>query len=587
MGAPVMVVYVQEVVSGTSEFLGTRPTDKPVRTTTLAPPVTKQEQAMATSNVLMVFPRFNQNSFWSLQAACDIYGARCPAPPLGLITLAALLPREWNIRLVDRNAEALAPADLDWADMVMTGGMLPQRLDTLKIIELCQAHCKPVVVGGPDAMSSPETYAPADFLVLGEAEGIIDAFVDAWHSGARRGSFQGEKFKVNITLSPIPRFDLITVKHYLYVGVQFSRGCPFNCEFCDIIELYGRVPRSKTNQQMLAELQALYAAGYRGHVDFVDDNLIGNKKALKRFLPALEVWQNERGYPFMFSTEASINLADDSQLLDMMKRANFFAVFVGIESPDTKTLISAQKKQNTRRNLADSVHKIYAAGMMVLAGFIVGFDTEESGVAEGMIDCIEATSIPVCMVGLLTALPGTQLTRRLEKEGRLLPFQSMDSGDQCTAGLNFVPLRPRREILEDYKAVLLAVYRPGAYFERVRTFGRALRRPGHSVKLVPGLVARDLGTLLRVMWRMTIQRSDLRWHFWRIFVDIARYNPSALQVVVIQMVLYLHLGTFAGLVVDELERQIGDIDRELRPWPNTSLDEPIVIRSTAIRQAAD
>ena len=454
------------------------------------------------------------------------------------------------------------------------------------MIDLCQARGKPVVVGGPDAMSSPETYAQADFLVLGEAEGIIDAFVDAWKAGARHGRFQGEKFKVDITLSPIPRFDLITVKHYLYVGVQFSRGCPFNCEFCDIIELYGRVPRSKTNEQMLAELQALYDAGYRGHVDFVDDNLIGNKKALKRFLPALESWQAERGYPFMFSTEASINLADDTQLLDMMKRANFFAVFVGIESPDTKTLISAQKKQNTRRSLADSVHKIYAAGMMVLAGFIVGFDTEESGVAEGMIDCIEATSIPVCMIGLLTALPGTQLTRRLEKEGRLLPFQNMDGGDQCTSGLNFVPLRPRRDILEDYKAVLTAVYAPAAYFERVRTVGRELRRPSHRVKLLPRLIVRDLSTLLRVMWRMTIQRSDLRRHFWRTFFDIARHNPSALQVVVIQMVLYLHLGTFAGLVVRELDRQIGDIDRELRLSPNSSLDEPIDLSSAVVRLGA-
>ena len=211
-------------------------------------------------------------------------------------------------------------------------------------------------------------------------------------------------------------------KNYLYLGVQFSRGCPFMCEFCDIIELYGRVPRSKTPEQMLAELQVLYDMGYRGHVDFVDDNFIGNKKNIKKFLPILEQWQVERNHPFMFSTEASINLADDPALLRLMARANFFAVFVGIESPDTNTLNMAQKKQNTRRSLADSVHAIYASGMMVLAGFIVGFDTEESGVAQGMIDCIDATSIPVCTIGMLTALPGTQLTRRLEREGRLLPL---------------------------------------------------------------------------------------------------------------------------------------------------------------------
>ena len=198
---------------------------------------------------------------------------------------------------------------------------------------MAQAQGKPVVVGGPDAMSSPEVFEHADFLVLGEAEGIIEQFVEAWEAGERAGRFEAVKFKVDITTSPIPRFDLLDFSHYLFVGVQFSRGCPFNCEFCDIIELFGRVPRSKTIPQMLAELQALYDAGYRGHVDFVDDNFIGNKKAMKKFLPALEAWQKSTGYPFMFSTEASINLADDAELLDMMRRANFFAVFVGIESP--------------------------------------------------------------------------------------------------------------------------------------------------------------------------------------------------------------------------------------------------------------
>ncbi len=516
---------------------------------------------MTIPNVLMVFPRFNQNSFWNLQAACDVYGARCPAPPLGLMTLAALLPRHWHIRLVNRNAETLRPADLDWADMVMTGGMLPQRIDSLYVIELCQARGKPVVVGGPDAMSSPEVYAHADFLVIGEAEGIISEFIEAWESGARHGCFRGEKFKVDITASPIPRFDLIDFSHYLYIGVQFSRGCPFNCEFCDIIELFGRMPRSKTNAQMIAELQALHDAGYRGHVDFVDDNLIGNKKALKKFLPVLEAWQKETGYPFMFSTEASINLADDAELLDMMKRANFFAVFVGIESPDTETLISTRKKQNTRRSLAASVHKIHAAGMIVLGGFIIGFDAEKGGVAEGMIDCIEATSIPVCMIGLLTALPSTQLTRRLEKEGRLLSFNDMQSGDQCTAGLNFTTLRPRRDVLQDYKTVLEAVYRPAVYFGRVRKSGRMLRRADHRVTAHPSVSSRNRNALLRLMWRMTVQRSGLARHFWLTFIDIARYNPSALEPVVSQMALYLHLGTFAKFVVQEIDRQIAAIDR--------------------------
>src|SRR5258705_2162758 len=309
-----------------------------------------------TCNVLLVAPRFSGQSFWNFEAACEVYGARFPAPPLGLITVAALLPASWQCRLVKRNTEALRDADLDWADLVMTGGMLPQQPDTLQVIELAHRRGKPAVVGGPDVTSSPEVYVAADFRVLGEAEGVIDEFIEAWNSGQRSGFFEAEKFTVDIRRTPIPRFDLLTRSQYTYFGVQFARGCPFTCEFCDIIELYGRVPRVKTVAQMLAELDALYDAGYRGHLDFVDDNFIGNKKAVKAFLPHLIAWQKERGYPFEFSTEASINIADDEALLALMRAANFFTIFVGIESPDTDTLVSMQKKQNTRRSLVDSVH---------------------------------------------------------------------------------------------------------------------------------------------------------------------------------------------------------------------------------------
>jgi radical SAM superfamily enzyme YgiQ (UPF0313 family) len=240
--------------------------------------------------------------------------------------------------------------------------------------------------------------------------------------------------------------------------VQYSRGCPFTCEFCDIIELYGRVPRTKTNDQILAELQALYDHGYRGHVDFVDDNFIGNKKNLRTLLPQLKAWLEERDYPFEFSTEASINIADDDDLLQAMKDTNFFAIFVGIESPDPEALVQMKKKQNTRRNIAECVHKIYGYGMFITAGFIVGFDTEKVSMGQAMIDFIEETNIPVCMVGLLYALPGTQLTRRLAKEGRLHNGHDLmkveQAGDQCTLGCNFDTKRPLRDILVDYKAVL-------------------------------------------------------------------------------------------------------------------------------------
>lgn len=511
---------------------------------------------MARPNVLMVFPRFVENSFWSMKAACELWGAKCSAPPLGMITLAALLPSSWNLRLIDRNAEELTDANLAWADMVMTGGMLPQRADTFTIMSLVRRAGKPVVIGGPDPMSCPDAYAAADFRVLGEAEGLIDRFVEAWERGDRSGTFEAQKFSADVTSSPVPRFDLLTLSHYLYVGVQFSRGCPFTCEFCDIIELYGRVPRSKTNEQMIAELQALLDLGYRGHVDFVDDNLIGNKKALKRFLPVLAAWQAERGWPFAFSTEASLNLSDDPELLALMKACNFFVVFVGIESPDAETLLSTSKKQNTRRSIADSVHRIYEAGMFVIAGFIVGFDTESERTADEMVACIEATAIPIAMVGLLTALPNTRLRRRLESEGRLLPDPEEIPADQCFGGLNFVPTRPRIEILGDYKDILAKIYSPEAFFARVEHVGLAMRRPTYWIKIYPRVLLRDLKLLMKLLWTMTVRMPEMRGPFWRTMWKIARTNPRAFEFAAMIVVMYLHLGPFAKVVMAALDQRI-------------------------------
>jgi radical SAM superfamily enzyme YgiQ (UPF0313 family) len=519
--------------------------------------------------VLLVCPRFQGQSFWNLTATCEVYGASIPAPPLGLITVAALLPPIWECRLINRNCEELADTDLDWADMVMTGGMLPQQPDTLTVIGLAQARGKPAIVGGPDATSSPEAYAQADFRVLGEAEGVIDAFVDAWNAGSRKGLFVAEKFKIDVTTTPIPRYDLLKPGHYLYYGVQFSRGCPFTCEFCDIIELYGRLPRVKTVEQILGELEALYRRGYRGHVDFVDDNFIGNKKAVKSLLPHLIAWQQERGYPFEFSTEASVNLADDDELLALMGAANFFMVFVGIESPDPATLLSMQKKQNTRRALAASVHKIYRAGMIVHAGFIVGFDSEQHRIADSMVELIEAAAIPACMVGLLYALPNTQLTRRLDREGRLLPdsyvaqLVELGGGDQCALGLNFRTARPRRDILSDLKQILQRVYHPDAYYERVRAVIRLLDRPtpdkSRSTELAQrtlGVSARELGIVCRIVWRVVRRHPELRRHFFGALYQAAKKNPGAVNGVLALTIMYFHLGPFARGIVSVLDRRL-------------------------------
>jgi radical SAM superfamily enzyme YgiQ (UPF0313 family) len=511
-------------------------------------------------NVLLVYPRFFAESFWNFRKTCELFGAKYPTAPLGLITVAAMLPKTWSLRLVDRNTEELTDSDLAWADLVFTGGMLPQLPDTLDIIDLCRARAKPVAVGGPAVTSSPRFCHKANFRVLGEAEGVIDRFVEAWEAGAREGDFEAEKFTADVTKTPIPRFDLLKFEQYLYVGVQFSRGCPFTCEFCDIIELYGRVPRTKTTPQMLAELDELYRLGYRGQVDFVDDNLIGNKKAVKAFLPELAKWVEAHDYPFEFTTEASLNLADDPELLRLLNAANFVGVFIGIESPDTDTLVAMRKKQNTRRSIAQSVHKIYAGGLFVLAGFIVGFDSEKGSVADGMIELIEEAAIPVSIVGLLYALPNTQLTRRLEKEGRLHPEperQPLGSADQCTQGLNFETLRPRQEILDDYRRIIDRVYDPIAYAGRVERMFRLLDNSTRKGK-TSAYHSKVAG--LEVVHRLaTSLPRDL---FWSTLNRCMTSNPKSARWIVALLAFYLHLGPFSRVVmarIDELLARLGEV----------------------------
>jgi radical SAM superfamily enzyme YgiQ (UPF0313 family) len=514
-----------------------------------------QNVQVPSPNILLVYPRFIDKSFWNYKATCEAIGARYPAAPLGLITLAAMLPSDWNLRLVNRNTEELTDADIAWADIVMTGGMHAQRADTLAVVKLLQARGKPVAVGGPDISSSPHVYAKADFKIIGEAEDIIKDVIAAIQRGERSGTFEAEKFQVDVTKSPIPRFDLLKFDHYLHVGVQFSRGCPFTCEFCDIIELYGRVPRAKTNAQMLAELDALYACGYRGHVDFVDDNMIGNKKRLKQFLPELIAWQKRMRYPFEFSTEASVNLADDDQLLGMLSQANFFAVFVGIETPDPETLVATSKKQNTRRDLVASINKIYSAGMFVTAGFIVGFDGEKANTGKATTAFIEDAAIPVSMVGLLYALPSTQLTRRLEKEGRLLPGYDetvLDGGgDQCTTGLNFETTRPRQDILRDCQSIVRDIYDAKAYFGRVRRVGLALNRSQQRAPFTPIKSLKEF----RVVFALSRQRGAAG-EFWRTLLYCAIRNPWATISVLKLSALYLHFGPFSKVVATLLEREI-------------------------------
>ena len=478
------------------------------------------------------------------------------------------MPDHWEPKLLDRNCEEVTEQDILDADIVMIGAMLPQQLDALNTCKWAQSLGRKVVMGGPDVTSNPDVYDVADFLVTGEAEEIFAEFVEAFERGDERGRFTAELFKVDVSKSPMPRFDLLQKENYLHIGVQYSRGCPFTCEFCDIIELYGRKPRMKSNNQMLAELTTLYESGYRGHVDFVDDNLIGNKKAVKLFLPELIKWQKERGYPFEFSTEASINLSDDPDLLRLMSEAGFFVVFVGIESSDEETLAAARKKQNTRRSIPDSIHDIYDAGIAVVAGFIVGFDTEKGSVYKSTTELIADTKIAVSMAGLLYALNNTQLSRRLEKEQRLYSESHVMEesatefgvGDQCTAGLNFETLRPRRDILQDYRDIIETIYTSENFVERVKGMGMALKfnQPMHFNW---GVAKKDAAQFIKLAWRISRSRPDLRGPFWGVIFHFLFKNPRALKMVVLKMTLFAHLGHFSQYVVREIDRQIAVLDR--------------------------
>ncbi|GAB5377198.1 MAG: B12-binding domain-containing radical SAM protein [Acuticoccus sp.] len=537
-----------------------------------APAVAAQAGRSAPPKVLMIQPQFLGGSFWSFETTSRMYGAEYPMPPLGLATVAAMLPADWDITIVDRNIETVGEAEIAAADLVMTGGMLPQRPDTLKVIALAQSLGKKVAAGGPDIMSSPQVYEHVDFLVVGEAESVIDDFIAAWRTGADRQRFDAPKFQADVTRSPIPRFDLLDRSKYLQMTVQYSRGCPFTCEFCDIIELFGRRPRTKTNAQILEELDAIYALGYRGHVNFVDDNLIGNKKAVKQFLPELIAWQDAHGRPFDFSTEASLNLADDDELMALLSKAGFLGVFIGIESPDPEVLKATKKKQNTRRNIAESVHKVYAHGMAVMAGFIVGFDEEKVAVGDAVVELIEDCAIPIAMVGLLYALPETQLTRRLAAEGRLheQDYENLDisaSADQCTQGLNFETRRPRADILNDFRTVIARTYDERAYHMRVRRMADLMRFDSAQIDVFRSGFFKNLAMFLRLSWHCGIAARSGKRLYWGTLLHALRRDPNTFEAVFLSLAAYTHTGPFARTVLGAIDRKIEEARAEAQAPP--------------------
>jgi len=511
---------------------------------------------------LLTQPGFSSNGFYNLSDVARFVGARYSAAPLGLVTVAALLPQHWEFRLVDEAARPLAGADLEWADIVLVSGMLPQQRGVLATIERAHDKGKPVAVGGPDPTSQPHVYESADFLVLGEGEVTISPFIEDIGKGITSGLYQSDR-RADMTEAVVPRFDLIRFADYMRVGVQYSRGCPFNCEFCDIIELFGRRPRTKTPEHMVAELQALYDLGYRGHVDFVDDNFIGNKTEVIEVLQTIGEWSARHDHPFYFSTEASINLAKETKLLQLMRENDFRYVFVGIESPDEDVLSETRKVQNRHVSVVDAVKTLTSYGMVVNGGFILGFDSETEHTASNMIDLIQDTGISTAMVGTLAAIPNTQLSRRLKREARLfaggqMVVDSTEDIDQTTSGLNFATVRPRTAILRDQAKVFRSIYAPANYYERV------LRT---ATNLVPNHRYRpNLARALKLAWAFlkVSARAGLNRHtgllYWKTLLKVLFRNPRATETTVGMAALYVHFARQAEFVVRTIEEQVAAIE---------------------------
>jgi radical SAM superfamily enzyme YgiQ (UPF0313 family) len=482
--------------------------------------------------VLLVYPEFPE-TYWSFSHAISFEGKRSAFPPLGLLTVSALLPDEWERRLVDLNIESLKPADLDWADLVFASAMLVQKDSLRRIVRQCKERGKRVVVGGPYITTGAADLPEADHIFLGEAETTLPEFVRDLERGELKRIYQATE-RPDLIHSPIPDFQLADLSQYSAMSVQYSRGCPFQCEFCDIIEIYGRSPRTKSNEQVLGELDALLRLGWRGTVFVVDDNFIGNKRNVKKLLPELIAWSERHNHPFSFLTEASVNLAEDEELLNGMRQAGFRRVFIGIETPVTESLKETQKHQNMRHDLLDSVRKIQSYGMEVMAGFIVGFDNDPEDIFERQIDFIRESAIPLAMVGLLQALPETQLWRRLEREGRLL---KESSGNNTDGSINFIPRMDAKRLVEGYKSILQSIYSPREYYQRALDCLERIVAKTPEPRL--GGPMDDIMALFRVVYTLGV-RDRARREFWRYLRLVVYHHRNNLAVAVRMAALGYH-----------------------------------------------
>jgi len=471
-------------------------------------------------NILLVSPQ-TPLTFWSLKHAVRFVARQAAFPPLGLLTVAAMLPKSWNLRLVDMDVTRLTDADLRWADYVLVGAMIvhKQSIDE-EIIPRCQRMGRTIIGGGPLFTTGYEEYAGKIHAVCGECEDIINDVVRDMESGELKERYESTHGFPDVTKTPVPRWDLIELRRYATMPIQFSRGCPFDCEFCDIIIMNGRKPRTKTPEQMVGELEALHDAGWIGTTFFVDDNFIGNKRLVKQFLHEMIAWRERRQPQMDFITEASVNLADDQELLDLMAAAGFARVFIGIETPVPESLREAQKYQNTHGDLAEKIRIVQRSGMEVMGGFIIGFDNDPKEIFELQYDFIQKTGISNAMVGLLTALPKTQLYQRLLGEGRL---DTKSSGNNTEAVLNFIPKLDRDFLVSNYKSLMKTLYEPATYYRRVLTFLNEYGPRGPKLKLT----GEDIYAFFRSLWMMGVLHRGRR-AFWKYLATILVRHPNKL-----------------------------------------------------------
>jgi radical SAM superfamily enzyme YgiQ (UPF0313 family) len=474
------------------------------------------------------------------------------------MTVAAIFPQNWNFKLIDCNVSPLLDEHLNWADLIATGGILSQQAGIKAIIHKANRIGKKVIVGGPDPTCQPEKYREADYLIIGEGENTIPAFIQDFVKGSERGIYKSQEFAC-MEEAVIPRFDLIDFDDYIMMGLQFSRGCPYNCEFCNVIELFGRKPRLKSSRQVLKELETLYALGYRGHIFFVDDNFFGNRKYTRELLIAMRDWLKERNHPFYFGAEITINYASDETLLQLLKDVDFRYLSMGIETPENDLLESVNKVQNMNLSIQDTVLKIMSYGMVPDASFILGFDKESANTADKILTCIQESGICMAMVGTLHALPNTQLARKLQKQGRLFEegttIRDVNTEiDQMSNGLNFITDRPRIEILKDYQKIISQLYDPQKYYQRLTYLGMNLKKE-NKYKANRHEFIKILKAFSRLV-SMEGFSKETGWLFWKLLFKLLLKNPKALELTLGMASMYIHFSKHSKFIIELVDQKI-------------------------------